>query len=144
MSEIYFMPANTKFFAVFVNKIRQRADIACLPANTPVYYQTAFIKKAPIFYVMNTEVGENSNRLLALDVFRGITVAGMVLGNNPGNWSAVYAPRLFFCSDCSKRRFSFSIRSFRFPKSEIVCNCSNYFQGDSHLTVLRHFLPSPA
>ena len=33
-----------------------------------------------------------TKRLLALDVLRGITVAGMILVNNPGNWSAVYAP----------------------------------------------------
>lgn len=32
------------------------------------------------------------NRLLALDVLRGITIAGMILVNNPGNWSWVYAP----------------------------------------------------
>jgi predicted acyltransferase len=31
-------------------------------------------------------------RLLALDVFRGATVAAMVLVNNPGTWTAVYAP----------------------------------------------------
>jgi predicted acyltransferase len=31
-------------------------------------------------------------RLLALDVFRGITVAAMLLVNNPGSWSAVFAP----------------------------------------------------
>lgn len=32
------------------------------------------------------------NRLLSLDVFRGLTVAGMVLVNNPGTWSAIYEP----------------------------------------------------
>lgn len=32
------------------------------------------------------------NRLLSLDVFRGITIAGMVLVNNPGTWSAIYSP----------------------------------------------------
>lgn len=32
------------------------------------------------------------NRLLSLDVFRGITIAGMILVNNPGSWSHVYAP----------------------------------------------------
>jgi predicted acyltransferase len=32
------------------------------------------------------------NRLLSLDVFRGITIAGMVLVNNPGTWSAIYPP----------------------------------------------------
>lgn len=33
-----------------------------------------------------------SGRLLALDVFRGGTVAAMVLVNNPGTWTAVYPP----------------------------------------------------
>ncbi len=32
------------------------------------------------------------NRLLSLDVFRGMTIAGMVLVNNPGTWGAIYAP----------------------------------------------------
>jgi len=31
-------------------------------------------------------------RLLALDVFRGATIAAMLLVNNPGSWSAVYPP----------------------------------------------------
>ena len=31
-------------------------------------------------------------RLLALDVFRGLTIAGMLLVNNPGTWSAIYPP----------------------------------------------------
>ena len=31
-------------------------------------------------------------RLLSLDVFRGITVAGMLLVNNPGTWSAIFPP----------------------------------------------------
>jgi len=34
----------------------------------------------------------NSNRLLSLDVFRGATVAAMILVNNPGSWSDIYAP----------------------------------------------------
>jgi predicted acyltransferase len=33
-----------------------------------------------------------SERLLSLDVFRGITIAGMILVNNPGTWSAIYPP----------------------------------------------------
>ncbi|MCA1589476.1 MAG: DUF5009 domain-containing protein, partial [Acidobacteria bacterium] len=32
------------------------------------------------------------DRLISLDVFRGITIAGMVLVNNPGTWSAIYGP----------------------------------------------------
>lgn len=31
-------------------------------------------------------------RLLALDILRGITIAGMLLVNNPGTWSHIYAP----------------------------------------------------
>ncbi len=31
-------------------------------------------------------------RLLALDVFRGATVAGMLLVNNPGSWGAIHPP----------------------------------------------------
>ena len=33
-----------------------------------------------------------SQRLLALDVLRGFTIAGMILVNNPGSWGSVYAP----------------------------------------------------
>lgn len=32
------------------------------------------------------------NRLLSLDVMRGITIAGMILVNNPGSWGHIYAP----------------------------------------------------
>ncbi len=35
-----------------------------------------------------------STRLVSLDVFRGITMAGMVVVNNPGDWGHVYAPLL--------------------------------------------------
>jgi predicted acyltransferase len=31
-------------------------------------------------------------RMLSLDAFRGMTIAGMILVNNPGSWSAVYGP----------------------------------------------------
>ena len=33
-----------------------------------------------------------SKRLLSLDAFRGLTVATMILVNNPGDWSNIYAP----------------------------------------------------
>jgi predicted acyltransferase len=31
-------------------------------------------------------------RLLSLDVFRGLTIAGMLLVNDPGSWGAIYPP----------------------------------------------------
>lgn len=33
-----------------------------------------------------------TERLMSLDVLRGITVAGMILVNNPGDWGHIYAP----------------------------------------------------
>ena len=33
-----------------------------------------------------------NDRLVSLDVFRGLTIAGMVLVNNPGTWSSIYWP----------------------------------------------------
>ena len=33
-----------------------------------------------------------TNRYVALDVLRGMTVAGMILGNNPGTWGSIYPP----------------------------------------------------
>lgn len=35
---------------------------------------------------------DTSTRLLSLDFFRGITVAAMILVNNPGDWGHIYAP----------------------------------------------------
>ena len=33
-----------------------------------------------------------SERLLSLDILRGITIVGMILVNNPGTWESIYAP----------------------------------------------------
>ena len=35
---------------------------------------------------------EMKNRILSLDVFRGITVMMMTIVNNPGDWGHIYAP----------------------------------------------------
>ena len=39
-----------------------------------------------------TATAKTSGRLLSLDVFRGATVAGMMMVNNPGSWSHIYPP----------------------------------------------------
>lgn len=42
---------------------------------------------------MNTISGISSGkRLVSLDFFRGVTVAAMILVNNPGSWSHIYGP----------------------------------------------------
>lgn len=43
---------------------------------------------------MDMEAKIIKERLLSLDVFRGITVAAMILVNNPGTWESVYSPLL--------------------------------------------------
>jgi predicted acyltransferase len=39
-----------------------------------------------------THTAPKRERLVSLDVFRGMTVAGMLLVNNPGSWGAIYPP----------------------------------------------------
>jgi predicted acyltransferase len=34
----------------------------------------------------------STSRLLSLDAFRGLTIAGMLLVNNPGSWATIYPP----------------------------------------------------
>ncbi|EMM79400.1 hypothetical protein LEP1GSC037_5731 [Leptospira interrogans str. 2006001854] len=41
---------------------------------------------------MENKLNRNRNRILSLDLFRGMTVAGMILVNNPGSWSFIYSP----------------------------------------------------
>jgi predicted acyltransferase len=44
---------------------------------------------APAMTQLNTPAPA---RLMSLDVFRGATIAAMILVNNPGSWSAIYGP----------------------------------------------------
>ena len=41
---------------------------------------------------MTQPLPQTNERLISLDVFRGITIAGMVLVNNPGTWGHIYWP----------------------------------------------------
>src|SRR5687768_5144114 len=48
-----------------------------------------------LFFVgatMPDSPSKTTDRLVSLDVFRGITIAGMVLVNNPGTWGSIYGP----------------------------------------------------
>lgn len=52
------------------------------------------IRRAPQLdpALLTTPARAQQQRLLAVDVFRGLTVAAMLLVNNPGSWSAIYPP----------------------------------------------------
>jgi predicted acyltransferase len=50
------------------------------PKAPPAPVATAPVSKAP------------RERLVSLDVFRGLTIAGMLLVNNPGTWDSIYPP----------------------------------------------------
>jgi len=39
---------------------------------------------------MRVLMKNHSERLLSLDIFRGLTIAGMILVNNPGDWTSIY------------------------------------------------------
>ena len=41
-----------------------------------------------------SKIAQQNTRLLALDVFRGMTIAFMILVNTPGSWDNVYSPLL--------------------------------------------------
>ena len=67
------------------------ADTVTVPPviEAPATTATATVERP----AKKTERGvARSERLVSLDVFRGITIAGMLLVNNPGNWGAIYGP----------------------------------------------------
>jgi predicted acyltransferase len=55
---------------------------------------TAAVPRATRYDAMTSSVASPTTRerLLSLDVFRGVTVAAMLLVNDPGTWSAIFPP----------------------------------------------------
>lgn len=56
-----------------------------------LFFLTMYVKPA-LTDSANSAKQMGSNRLLSLDFFRGLTVAAMILVNNPGDWGHIYAP----------------------------------------------------
>jgi len=52
------------------------------------------VESVPAQQPSTVQPSSEKQRLVSLDVFRGITIAAMILVNDPGNWSAVYPPLL--------------------------------------------------
>ncbi len=61
------------------------------PPSPPPLTYTAVREPAAPKKAASTD-GPGNARLLSLDAFRGATIAGMLLVNNPGTWSAIYPP----------------------------------------------------
>jgi predicted acyltransferase len=57
---------------------------AAAPRTTSTRYDATTSTVAPL--------PPKRERLLSLDVFRGITIAGMLLVNDPGSWGAIFPP----------------------------------------------------
>jgi len=49
-------------------------------------------RKCYMIYGSAIMTDRTKKRLSSLDAFRGITIAGMILVNNPGSWKYIYAP----------------------------------------------------
>ncbi len=64
------------------------ADIVNLSENRPTQ-QEIFIIFTNLFFKFNMAKG---GRLASLDIFRGLTVAFMIIVNTPGSWKYVYGP----------------------------------------------------
>ena len=60
------------------------------PPPPPPTEQRGTLAEPPLVGVAGPK--RRRERLLSLDVFRGLTVAGMLLVNDPGTWSAIYPP----------------------------------------------------
>ena len=43
-------------------------------------------------YKTDMKTKKHPNRLVSLDILRGITIAGMIMVNNPGSWNTIYKP----------------------------------------------------
>jgi predicted acyltransferase len=65
---------------------RARDSFAVQPAT--------HVRNPPARTITPARPASPGTRLRSVDVFRGLTVAGMVIVNNPGDWNAVYWPLL--------------------------------------------------
>lgn len=80
-----------------------------------------------------------SSRFLSLDVFRGMTVAGMILVNTPGSWSYVFAPlRHAPWNGCTPTDLVFPF--FLFAVGNALSFSISKYQALSNSAVLRKIL----
>ena len=80
-----------------------------------------------------------SERLISLDAFRGFTIAGMVMVNNPGDWGHIYSQ----LAHAEWNGWTFT--DWIFPFFLFICGVSMTFSlgrraaaGDDKGALLRH------
>ena len=80
-----------------------------------------------------------SKRLESLDIFRGLTIAGMILVNDPGNWSAVY-PQLLHSewNGCTFTDLIFPFFLFIVGVSMVFSFAARRQRGESNKSLLIH------
>src|SRR5712675_3795347 len=68
--------------------------LACctIPPAEELLIATAEIISAPASSAPAATGTERAQRVISLDVFRGITIAAMILVNDPGSWGHIYPP----------------------------------------------------
>lgn len=80
-------------------------------------------------------------RLTSLDVFRGMTIAGMILVNNPGDWGAIYWPlRHAEWNGWTPTDLVFPFFLFIVGVSMAFSFASRQARGDTRSLLLRHTL----
>jgi predicted acyltransferase len=84
-------------------------------------------------------MSQPTQRFLSLDVFRGLTVAGMILVNNPGSWSYVYPPlEHAHWHGCTPTDLVFPF--FLFAVGNAMSFSLPRYQGQGHTVVLKKIL----
>ena len=82
-----------------------------------------------------------AKRLLALDVFRGLTITAMILVNNPGSWQHIYPPL------AHAKWHGWTLTDLIFPFFIFIVGVSISLsgqrqreQGQNHAQIIRHAL----
>ncbi len=90
---------------------------------------------------MTARSARPAGRLESLDAFRGLTIAGMILVNNPGSWSHVYPPLLHAqWHGCTPTDLIFPFFLFIMGVSIPFSFGKRVARGDSRGTLFRHIL----
>src|SRR2546421_1480309 len=86
-----------------------------------------------------------TGRMTSLDVFRGVTIAGMILVNNPGTWDAIYSPLEHAkWNGWTPTDLVFPFFVFIVGVSMVFSFASRTARGDSQRTLLLHAIKRSA